>query len=91
MQTCATLEFVFTMDEIWSCSSKTFCWFCPHHTENTRCAVFAETNYVEFICRKGTSLWMCALLKFVLAVEKHGLSWSEYRQRRPLPRSEKLF
>ena len=51
MQTRATLEFVFTMDEIWSCSSMTFCWFCPHLTENTRCAVLCKADLRRFIGR----------------------------------------
>ena len=71
------------MDEIWGCSSKTFCWFSPHHTENARFAVFVKPIYVDVLAEIGIGLRTCALLKFVLAVEKYGLSWSEYRLHRP--------
>jgi hypothetical protein len=52
MQTRATLRFVSTMGEIWICSSKTFCGFCPHHAENIRFAGWTGTNYVDSIAEK---------------------------------------
>ena len=66
-------------------------YFNLFQTKNARFAKFAHADYVEFNCRKRTGMQICATLGFVFSVEKHGLSWSEYRQRRPLPRSKEMF
>ena len=50
-----------------------------------------QGRLIPLYCRKRTGMQTCATLEFVFTVEKHGLSWSEYRRRRPLSRSGSRF